>query len=44
MAEILYKNTTVDKEEEAKDDKERPPASLYQKAPGKLSYILKNDN
>ena len=32
MAEILYKNKIVE-EEEAKDDEERPPSTLYQKMP-----------
>ena len=44
MAEILYINNTVDEEEEAKDDEERPPLDMYQKAPGELLYILRNDD
>ena len=44
MADILYKNNTVDEEEEAKDDEERPPSALYQKSPGELIYIPRNDD
>ena len=37
-------NNAFDEEEEAKEDEERPPSTLYQKAPGELLYILRNDD
>ena len=37
-------NNDVDEEEEAKDDEEKLPSTLYQKDLGELKYILRNDD
>lgn len=44
MDETLYKISIVDEEQEAKDDKEWLPSILYQKTPGELMYIHRNNN
>ena len=44
MAETLYKISTVDEEQEAKDDEERLPSVIYQKSLSELTYILRNNN
>ena len=44
MGKTLYKISIVDEEQEAKDDEEKLPLVMYQKALGKLTYILRNNN
>ena len=44
MAETLYEINNIDEEEETKDDEEQLPSVPYQKAPGELTYILRNDD